>query len=134
AFACAAVSLSIGMRAVLFAAIVFVMAGLVPAIHVWISTVLKAWMPGTRPGMTPGCGTLTRCRLHQPFGRGTGFSGDLGAGQHARDLLAALVGGKHRDAGGHALALVECVLGDQQMLIGACSHLRRMRHRNYLHL
>jgi hypothetical protein len=28
----------------------FVMAGLVPAIHVFIAA--KAWMPGTSPGMT----------------------------------------------------------------------------------
>jgi hypothetical protein len=27
-----------------------VMAGLVPAIHVWATK--KTWMPGTRPGMT----------------------------------------------------------------------------------
>jgi hypothetical protein len=31
----------------------FVMAGLVPAIHVFLAvTLLKTWMPGTRPGMT----------------------------------------------------------------------------------
>ena len=30
-----------------------VMAGLVPAIHVFLATtVTKTWMPGTRPGMT----------------------------------------------------------------------------------
>jgi hypothetical protein len=30
-----------------------VMAGLVPAIHVFLATtVRKTWMPGTRPGMT----------------------------------------------------------------------------------
>jgi hypothetical protein len=30
-----------------------VMAGLVPAIHaLWANAVSKAWMPGTRPGMT----------------------------------------------------------------------------------
>jgi hypothetical protein len=30
-----------------------VMAGLVPAIHVFLcGTYLKTWMPGTRPGMT----------------------------------------------------------------------------------
>jgi hypothetical protein len=28
------------------------MAGLVPAIHVLIVETAKAWMPGTRPGMT----------------------------------------------------------------------------------
>ena len=29
------------------------MAGLVPAIHVFISNIaIKTWMPGTRPGMT----------------------------------------------------------------------------------
>jgi len=30
--------------------LVFVMAGLVPAIHAFLRT--KMWMPGTRPGMT----------------------------------------------------------------------------------
>ncbi|MEA2795263.1 MAG: hypothetical protein QOI87_2643 [Bradyrhizobium sp.] len=29
-----------------------VMAGLVPAIHAFVSQQRKAWMPGTRPGMT----------------------------------------------------------------------------------
>jgi hypothetical protein len=29
-----------------------VMAGLVPAIHVFVSRDGKTWMPGTRPGMT----------------------------------------------------------------------------------
>jgi hypothetical protein len=28
------------------------MAGLVPAIHVFLPETLKTWMPGTRPGMT----------------------------------------------------------------------------------
>src|SRR6185436_671234 len=32
--------------------IAFVMAGLVPAIHVLLGKGRKAWMPGTRPGMT----------------------------------------------------------------------------------
>ena len=30
----------------------YVMAGLVPAIHVLLSAAAKTWMPGTRPGMT----------------------------------------------------------------------------------
>jgi hypothetical protein len=34
-----------------FFAALFVMAGLVPAIHVFRAAP-KAWMPGTRPGMT----------------------------------------------------------------------------------
>jgi hypothetical protein len=35
----------------------FVMAGLVPAIHVFELTASKTWMPGTRPGMTnENCG------------------------------------------------------------------------------
>jgi len=29
------------------------MAGLVPAIHVFLEECSKSWMPGTRPGMTP---------------------------------------------------------------------------------
>jgi hypothetical protein len=28
------------------------MAGLVPAIHVFVCSSIKTWMPGTRPGMT----------------------------------------------------------------------------------
>jgi hypothetical protein len=28
------------------------MAGLVPAIHVFLAVEAKTWMPGTRPGMT----------------------------------------------------------------------------------
>jgi hypothetical protein len=30
------------------------MAGLDPAIHVFVAAQLKTWMPGTRPGMTVG--------------------------------------------------------------------------------
>jgi hypothetical protein len=29
-----------------------VMAGLVPAIHVFLASVAKTWMPGSSPGMT----------------------------------------------------------------------------------
>jgi hypothetical protein len=29
------------------------MAGLVPAIHAFLTAEPKTWMPGTRPGMTP---------------------------------------------------------------------------------
>ena len=32
--------------------IIAIMAGLVPAIHVFDRAPNKAWMPGTRPGMT----------------------------------------------------------------------------------
>jgi hypothetical protein len=39
------------------------MAGLVPAIHVLLAAP-KAWMPGTRPGMTS-------CLDHEPFFRNT---------------------------------------------------------------
>jgi hypothetical protein len=31
-----------------------VMAGLVPAIHVFLDAATKTWMPGTSPGMTKG--------------------------------------------------------------------------------
>ena len=44
-------------------------------------------------------------RLQQPLGGGAGFVGDLGAGEHARDLLAAMILGDLGDAGGDALAL-----------------------------
>jgi hypothetical protein len=32
--------------------ILIVMAGLVPAIHVFVHGILDTWMPGARPGMT----------------------------------------------------------------------------------
>ena len=51
--------------------------------------------------------------LQQPFRRRPRLGGDLRAGQHAGDFLAAVVGGERVDAGGDALALVERVLGDQ---------------------
>jgi hypothetical protein len=37
------------------------MAGLVPAIHVFLHMAAKTWMPGTSPGMTK----LTRSALRQ---------------------------------------------------------------------
>ena len=46
----------------------------------------------------------------QAFGGGAGFGGDLGAGEHAGDFLAAVIGGERVDAGGDTLALVERVL------------------------
>ena len=61
--------------------------------------------PVARPGMTS-----RRRRLQQPLGGGPRFGGDLGAGQHAGDFLAAVIGGERVDAGGDALALVERVL------------------------
>jgi len=72
--------------------------------------------------------------LEQPFGRGSRFGGDFGAGEHAGDFLAAVVGGECVDAGGDALALVQRILRDQEMLPGAGGDLRRMRHRHHLHL
>src|ERR1700722_13010954 len=44
-------------------ALPFVMAGLVPAIHVLLSerAARKTWMPGTRPGMTPRCSASGTC-------------------------------------------------------------------------
>ena len=42
-----------------------VMAGLVPAIHVFLRwTNLKTWMPGTRPGMTVGGTIASRLPRH----------------------------------------------------------------------
>jgi hypothetical protein len=58
----------------------------------------------------PGRGTSRRCRAEQPFGGGAGFGGNLGAGQHAGDFLAAVIGRERIDAGGDALALVERIL------------------------
>jgi hypothetical protein len=54
-----------------------------------------------------------RARRAQTDSGGARLVGDLGAGQHAGDFLAAVVGGERVDAGGDALALVERVLGDQ---------------------
>ena len=82
-----------------------------------------------RPGKN-----LRRRGLEQPFRGCPCLGGDLGAGKHAGDLLAAVVGGERVDAGGDALALVERILGNQEMLIGSCRDLRRMRHRHHLHL
>src|SRR5438876_4639938 len=68
-------------------------------------------IPGSRfarPGMT--LKDSRRCGAQQPFGGGAGFGGDLGAGEHAGDFLAAVIGGERVDAGGDTLALVERVL------------------------
>ena len=40
-----------------------VMAGLVPAIHVFAAEESKTWMPGTRPGMTE-CGAKLFWNMH----------------------------------------------------------------------
>ena len=77
--------------------------------------------------------TASTRRLDQPLGGGAGLVGDLGAGQHAGDLLAAALGGELGDAGRDALALVERVLADEVMPVGARRHLRRVRHRQHLH-
>src|ERR1700742_648764 len=61
-------------------------------------------------------------RLDQPFGGGAGLGGDLGAGEHAGDLLAALVGRHFRDARGDAFALLQRVLADDVMTVGAGGH------------
>src|SRR6185436_8246003 len=73
--------------------------------------------------------TLSRRRAQQPLRRRARLRGDLRTRQHAGDFLAAVVGGERVDAGGDALALVERVLGNEQMLAGAGGDLRRMRHR-----
>src|SRR3954452_18410712 len=52
----------------------------------------------------------SRRRLEQTVRGSPRLGGDLGAGEHPRDLLAAVVGGKRIDAGRNALALVQCVL------------------------
>ena len=58
----------------------------------------------------PGRKTSRRRSLQQPFRCRPRLGGDLGAGQHAGDFLAAMIGGERVDAGGDALALVEGVL------------------------
>src|SRR5262245_66135402 len=75
--------------------------------------------------------SLAGC-LDQALGSGARLRGDLGAGEHARDLLAALVGIDLGDAGGDTLALVDRALADEVMAVGARGHLRRMRHRDHL--
>ena len=44
-----------------------------------------------------------------------------------------MIGGKRIDAGSDALALVERILGNEQMLVGTGGDLRRVRHRHHLH-
>src|SRR4029453_18990448 len=78
--------------------------------------------------------SLRRRRAQQTLRCGPRFRRDLRARQHAGDFLAAVVGGECVDAGGDALALVERVLGNQEMLVGARGDLRRMRYRHHLDL
>ena len=72
-------------------------------------------------------------RLDQAFGGGAGLVGDLGAGQHAGDLLAPFLGRHLGDAGGDPLALFQRVLADEIMAVGARRHLRGVGHRQHLH-
>ena len=59
----------------------------------------------------PGEGNRTSARrLDQPFGGRARFIGDFGAGQHARDFLAAALLGHFDDAGGDALAFFQRIL------------------------
>ena len=71
-------------------------------------------IPGSRsarPGMTSRFRPSSRRRgFQQPLGGGARFRRDLGAGQHAGDFLAAVIGGERVDAGGDALALVQRIL------------------------
>src|SRR4030095_11640783 len=62
--------------------------------------------------------------VHEGAGGGARGVGDLGAGQHARDLLLALGGGEVFDGGADALALPR--LGDPPVGVGAGGDLGRM--------
>src|SRR5437762_2339399 len=63
-------------------------------------------------------------RLDQPFCCGAGFLGDFGPCEHARDLLAAAVGGNFVDPRRDPLATIERILGDDIMAVGARGDLR----------
>src|SRR5262249_60075190 len=56
---------------------------------------------------------------HQALGGGTCLLGDLGAREHAGDLLAAMVGSDFGNPGCDPLAAVERLFGDQIMALGA---------------
>jgi putative endonuclease len=84
-------------------------------------SVIPGWCASTRPGISrfrvrvfdaPRNDTRSsrRCGLEQPLGSGPRFRSNFGAGEHAGDFLAAVVGGERVDAGGDALALVERIL------------------------
>src|SRR5262249_46369828 len=67
-------------------------------------------------------GTAARAqgsRADQAFGRRAGLFGDLGAGQHAGDLLTPVSGGNLRDPGRDPFAAVERLLGDQIVTLRA---------------
>ena len=72
-------------------------------------------------------------RANEPLRGGAGFGGDFGAGEHARDLLAAALALQFGDARGDPLALGERILGDEIMAVGARRHLGRMGDRDHLH-
>src|SRR6266699_599069 len=72
----------------------------------------NGWRPLTPTFSPPARGEgvdLTR-GAQQALRRRPRLRGDLGAGEHAGDFLAAVIGGKRVDAGGNPLALVERVL------------------------
>src|SRR3954468_4153289 len=69
---------------------------------------------------------LTGRRANELLGGGSRLGGDLGAGQHPGDLLAAPRRFERGDAGRHPLALLQRVLGDEIMPFGARRDLRRV--------
>ena len=84
------------------------------------------------PGATLRRALLSPAALISALGGGARLGGDLGARQHARDLLAAALGGKLGDAGRDPLAAVERVLADEVVAAGPRRDLRRMRDRDHL--
>src|ERR1700751_5280269 len=90
----------------------------------WVASraAMRLVIPPTGEGSTRG-------GADEALGGGAGLFGDLGAGEHAGDLLAPALGGHLVNTGGDALAAVERVLRDQIVTIGAGGDLRRVRHR-----
>src|SRR3569623_1291025 len=75
----------------------------------------------------------TACRTMATPRGGAGLVGDLGAGEHARNLLAPRLGGDLGDARCDALALVERILRDDVVTLRLRRDLRRVRHGEHLH-
>src|SRR4051795_3897087 len=97
-----------------------------------ISSNISLWecqptMP-TSSGVSLIQSALTGRRADELLGGGARLGGDLGAGQHPGDLLAAARRFELGDAGRHPLALLQRILGDEVVPLGARGDLRRVRN------
>ncbi len=66
--------------------------------------------PSFRNGPQDHIRNLRHRRFQQPLRGRPGFGGDFGAGQHARDFLAAVIGGERLHSGSDTLALFKRIL------------------------